>query len=190
MAKKTDNLMYAARRGDAQGVALFLKKATRLQAIDALHAATIGGHAECVEMLIPLSQPKAQNSRALELAAQYGHAECVKVLIPVSDPTAQQSYPLQVAASLGHVDCVKLLIPVSDPAGFDSAALTWAARRGHRACVEALLPFNPPSALAQAARLAREHAEHALAAMIEAFNEKRELAQISTPAKTAKSKTL
>ena len=59
---------------------------------------------------------------ALRRASKIGHAECVKLLIPVSDPKANESYALKIASTFGHIECVKLLIPVSDPKADNSYA--------------------------------------------------------------------
>jgi len=39
-------------------------------------------------LLIPVSNPKANNSIALQCAAENGHTDIVKLLIPVSDAKA------------------------------------------------------------------------------------------------------
>jgi len=77
--------------------------------------AAVDGDAVEVQRLIPLSDPKAYGSRALQMATQNGHIECVKLLIPVSDPKANNSSALQFAVSLDHTECVDLLYPVSEP---------------------------------------------------------------------------
>ena len=59
---------------------------------------------------------KADGSSALEWAAKNGHKEIVELLIPVSDPKAYDSCALRWAAEKGHKEIVELLIPVSDPA--------------------------------------------------------------------------
>ena len=67
-----------------------------------------------MKILIPVSDPKADDSAALMYAAENGHYKCVKLLIPVSDPKADDSAALIYAAENVHYECVKLLIPVSD----------------------------------------------------------------------------
>lgn len=81
---------------------------------------------------------------ALMLAAENGHVECVELLIPISDPLAEyeDSNPLTTAAFNGHADCVKLLIPVSDPKSGNNGALQWAALNGHVECVKLLIPVS------------------------------------------------
>lgn len=102
------------------------------------------GHAECVDLLIPVSDPKNGNSWALRHAAENGHAECVKLLIPVSDPKSENSGPLYLAARHGHANCVKLLLPVSDPSANDSGALSEAVKAGRAECVRILIPVSDP----------------------------------------------
>ena len=87
---------------------------------------------------------------ALMQAAFYGHAECVKLLLPVSDARSTGGVcaetALMLAASEGHADCVALLLPASDPKfrdrHTDSTALIKAAQDNHLAAVRALLPHS------------------------------------------------
>lgn len=108
----------------------------------ALRQAAYNGHADILELLIPLSDPKANNSEALRWAAQWGHTDCVILLLPVSDPKANNSEALRRAASKGHAECVKRLIPVCDPKALDSHALMLAASNGHTECTQQLIPFS------------------------------------------------
>lgn len=64
--------------------------------------AALHGDAQRLEELIPISNPKAHASEALQLAAEGGFVECVRRLIPVSDPTAAGNNPLFGAALFGH----------------------------------------------------------------------------------------
>ena len=85
---------------------------------------------------------------ALHYAAYYGHADCVALLLPVSDPLALGAFgrtSLHFAADMGHVDCVSLLLQCSDPNlpdcyGYTSLIL--AARNGKVDCVQLLLPAS------------------------------------------------
>ena len=135
-----------SQRGDIEGVArlLALSAYTWTHATKALWEAAHNGHAGCVSLLIPVSDPKANNSEALREAALNGHAECVKLLIPFSDPKAHNSQALRRAARSGHAECVKLLIPVSDPKAAGSLALRWAANNGRLECAKLLLPASAP----------------------------------------------
>ena len=110
----------------------------------ALRLAADKGHLECVKLLIPHSDPKADDSAALRWAAEEGHLECVKLLIPHSDPKADDSAALRWSANNGHLECVKLLIPHSDPKADDSGALRLAAEEGNLECVRELMPHSDP----------------------------------------------
>ena len=114
---------------------------------NALRWAARKGHKECVELLIPVSEPKAEESEALREAADMGHKEIVELLIPVSDPKVNESEALRWAADRGHKECVELLLPLSDPMAIDSWALRVAARNGHREMVELLIPVSDPAAV-------------------------------------------
>lgn len=100
------------------------------------------GHLEEVLRLIPLSDPKQDNSEALAQAARHGHVHCVQALIPVSDPHADNSFALWIAACLGHSDCVAQLIGVSGVTDGACRALNVAARNGHLECIRLLLPHH------------------------------------------------
>lgn len=103
-----------------------------------LFEAARDGNAEEIRRLIPISDPKNNDSMALQVAASYGHTECVKLLIPVSDPKANDSAALGWAAQYGSTECLKLLIAVSDTKVNDSVALRAAVLNGHTQCVDAL----------------------------------------------------
>lgn len=60
--------------------------------------------------------PAALYSAALKNAAQRGR--CVELLLPVSDPKAHDSEALWMAARFRHGRCVSLLAPVSDVSGW------------------------------------------------------------------------
>lgn len=47
--------------------------------------AVLHGHTDRVELLIPLSDPKADNSKALFLAVINEYTDCIDLLWPVSD---------------------------------------------------------------------------------------------------------
>lgn len=108
-----------------------------------IQAAETGDIVE-VQRLIPISDPKSQESEALQFAVYYGHIECVKLLIPVSNPKDRYSSALQLAAQRGHTQCVELLIPVSNPKEHNSRALCLAAENGRTECIELLYPVSDP----------------------------------------------
>lgn len=76
-----------------------------------------------VAVLLPISNPKNNNSEALKIAAEKGDVETLKLLIPVSDPKANNSQALLAAVESNSVDCVRCLIPVSDVDAMGSRAL-------------------------------------------------------------------
>ena len=108
----------------------------------ALCWAAENGHKEMVELLLPLSDPKASDSETLRHAVYNGYKEIVELLLPLSDSKAEKSRALRWAALKGHKEIVELLIPASDPKARDSEALRWAARNGHKEIVELLIPVS------------------------------------------------
>lgn len=124
---------------------------------EALTLAAAAGHLEIVH---PVSDPKANGSDALCEAAVGGHLEVVQELLPVSDPSVDSYYPLRQSATHGHVEIVRLLIPVSDPAAEDGEALRWAARYGQLDVVRELLPVSNVAADGGGALLAAVLGEH------------------------------
>jgi hypothetical protein len=126
----------------------------------ALRRAAESGHAECVRLLVAVSEPTANGSEALCWAAEGDHVECVRILLPASDPKMDNSYALRIAAHEGHADCVALLLPASDPLATDAKGL-------------------------DAAGLARARGHVEVAGMIEAFIEARALSEATQNAKPA-----
>ena len=100
------------------------------------------GDFETVKLLLPVSDPKTNNSLALQYAVQNGYTDIVELLIPVSNLQTENSYPLQYAVYNGHLDIVKLLIPVSDPKAYDSRALRMAVQKGYNEIIQLLLPVS------------------------------------------------
>ena len=115
---------------------------TMLIMTEALSWATVNNHYDCVKLLIPVSDPKSNDSYALRWASEKGYTECVKLLIPVSDPKDNDSQALRCASNNGFTECVKLLIPVSAPKAKNSEALRLAAENNRYECVELLLPYS------------------------------------------------
>ena len=141
----TLSLQWAAEKGYAEYVELLIPVSDpEADDSEALKYAAENGHDECVELLIPVCDSKMDYSEALMYAAENGHYKCVKLLIPFSDPKVLDSYALQRAAKNGHANCVELLIPVSDPKSENSKALCLAAKNGHANCVELLIPVSDP----------------------------------------------
>jgi len=69
------------------------------------------GRTDEVRRLLPLSDPKYCDSAALYWASANGHAECVQLLLPATDPV-HYPRALDFAAMEGRTDCVKILMGV------------------------------------------------------------------------------
>ncbi len=106
----------------------------------ALVQASGDGRIKAVKLLLPVSNPKAGSSLALQMTAKNGHLEIVELLLLVSDPKADSSWALRLATGNGHLEVVRLLLPVSDLKSNDSWALRHAAKSGHLEIVKLLLP--------------------------------------------------
>ena len=52
---------------------------------------------------------------SLYAAAKYGMTDCLSVLIPLVDPKINNSKALQWAVVMEQVECIELLYPISDP---------------------------------------------------------------------------
>lgn len=99
------------------------------------------GNTEEVMRLLALANPKYMNSEALWRAAWGGHTECVTLLIPVSETRAESTAsPLYAAVAKNNVECVRLLLQVCAPSVRERVALCTAAERGFVQCVDLLLP--------------------------------------------------
>lgn len=105
----------------------------------ALRDAAENGHAQCVEVLIPHSTPKENDSWALREACENGHFECVKLLLPHSDPN-DFCVALENAAREGCAKSVDLILPQVSNVVALTSALEIAAINGHYDCVEVLYP--------------------------------------------------
>lgn len=97
---------------NVEGIAQLIASGVGLAYYALIRAASLG-QAECVELLIPVSDPECYD-QALNNAAIQGHAECVNLLIPVSNPQHHYINALYQACFYQHQDCIDLLIPVSD----------------------------------------------------------------------------
>lgn len=108
-------LIGAASMGNVEFVrkAIGIGADPKMNCSEALYLASERGHADCVEFLIPLSDPTDYDT-AFTMAAYKGHVDCVRHLMKVSDPKANHSMALQSASCGGQWDCMRLLIPVSD----------------------------------------------------------------------------
>jgi hypothetical protein len=122
-----------------------------------IQAAKVGDLSALTQALEGGAHAKGSDSSALQWAAELGHAQCVKLLIPVSDPLANESRALRMAAGRGHEDCVKLLIEASVSVAQRSEALRWAAFAGQASCVALLLPASEKLTESAAMARSRDH---------------------------------
>lgn len=95
----------------------------------ALHWAAEHGHDDCVALLLAVSDPKHDNSGALQTAVFHQHEECIDLLFEVSDPQ-MALYALQDV----HPDC--------DWSNFEQRVVH--AQRDCLECVVPQKPFNKP----------------------------------------------
>lgn len=152
-------LEKAASQGDLAGVQAALAEGANTSHLSsrALRLAAEGGHADCVKLLIPVSDPLARGSGALAMAAERGHIECVKLLIPVSDQRASGYRALKLATEFNRVECARLLAEAANPQDDQVEALLIAAEEGHLECLRLLMPLS--NSLASRSRALRGAAE-------------------------------
>ena len=102
----------------------------------ALYWAAANGHAECVQLLIPVSDANSDEGAPLFKSAHGGYSECVTLLLPATDPTYYYR-ALDFAAMAGRTDCVKILMSVVNT-DERSNALQDASRCGRNDMVDLL----------------------------------------------------
>lgn len=149
--KKFIELVEAATNGDISIVTALLEEGiVNPLGCDSLplREAAKGGHAACVEKLIPVSKPTAEYNYAIGWAAANGHHECVELLIPHSDFSICSGEVLEAAVrsrvdSDKRIRCVELLAPHNDSRA-NNKALWWAAALGATDVIDALLPHSDP----------------------------------------------
>ena len=169
LSDETLDLFKAAVDGDAEGVRAALAKGgdPNGRAHDdgtPLHWAAARHHAECVEILEPLTEVDPcdiEGATPLMNAVSTApknpeHSEratrCVELLLRRADPMKadrEDWTPLMLAAASGQAMAAKLLLPVSDPLARNDCqedALIVAARMGNGAVIEILAPESDPKA--------------------------------------------
>lgn len=109
----------------------------------ALSAAATAGHLPVVESLIPWVGPEHHHAAFLHASAR-GHDTIVARLLPLANPRSQDSWALTMASQMGHLGVVHRLLPVSDPCGNQGEAVRLAACAGHEAVVAVLWPYVLP----------------------------------------------
>lgn len=125
---------------------------------DLLEAAR-DGQTDEVRRLIPISDPKSNDSAALYWAAANGHAECVELLVPVSDANSDEASPLFKSAQRGYQECVTLLLPATDPTYY-YRALDFAAMEGRTDCVKILMSVVNTDERSNALQIASWYSRH------------------------------
>jgi len=99
------------------------------------------GDANEVRRLIPLSDPTNYHSRALLKAVRQKHVECVQMLIPVSNPN-DCNIILVEAVKIGYRPNIELLIAAADPKFNDSEALYCATQMRNDDIIEMLIDIS------------------------------------------------
>lgn len=97
------------------GVVEFLTNHPNTVANQLLNAAAAQNDQKTVELVLPHSDPKHENSLALRRAVNNGHYTMVEFLIPYSDPMAMKCSALLRAVERHDLKMVELLLPHSDP---------------------------------------------------------------------------
>lgn len=136
-------LLEAARNGNADNVRDLIIGSDVTHNTEALCVAAEHGHVECVALLIPVADPKANKSLAMHQCVKHQHTECLKILLPFSDANSCSGLALSNAAHDGYTEGVRLLIPLSD-LEMRTRALALAAGMEHMDCVELLYPVSDP----------------------------------------------
>lgn len=97
------------------GVVEFLATHPNTVASHVLNAAAAQNDQKTVQLVLPYSDPKHENSLALRRAVNNGHYKMVEFLLPYSDPMAMKCSALLRAVERYDLKMVELLLPHSDP---------------------------------------------------------------------------
>lgn len=103
---------HAAASGNHQELKILLD-GVRLNDDYALGLAAVGGHVECVRLLIPVSSIHIKKTMAFRWAAQNNHLECVKELLAYSTPSSRTK-ALKAAVVFKNQQMIDLLAPFSN----------------------------------------------------------------------------
>lgn len=99
------------------------------------------GNVECLEFLLPLSNPRDHDSQALWRAGENGHVDCLNILLPLCCPTTY-NFALWKTIESGHVVCVQMLLDAIeqvDGVMLNGELLAWAVRCEQMECLRLLL---------------------------------------------------
>ncbi|WP_242890462.1 ankyrin repeat domain-containing protein [Stenotrophomonas maltophilia] len=132
--KEREQLEEAVNDGDVARVLKIVAASpisSRL-AWEAVQEAVEVNREEVIDALLPSLLP-TQSAFPLAVAASRAQVSILRKLIPVSNPRADESLALSWAARRGSVEAVEALVPFTDPLASDSNALVHAAREGRQA---------------------------------------------------------
>lgn len=104
------------------------------------------GNVECLEFLLPFSNPRDHDSQALWRAGENGHVDCLNILLPLCCPTIY-NFALWKTIESGHVVCVQMLLDAIQQVGditVDGNLLAWAVRNQQMECLRLLLKVCDP----------------------------------------------
>lgn len=132
--------------GNIEAAERLIPMCSKEQNSRALLKAAENGQLECLQLLLPVSDPMVDEGEPLRVAAREGHTQCVAALLPVVDPMVDESIALRTAAKHDHTDCVRLLIPVSNPHDCSSLALVWGVLNRNQEIIDLLYPASAPEA--------------------------------------------
>lgn len=97
------------------GVVDFLSRHPNTVCNELFHSAAAQNDQKTVQLVLPYSDPKHENSLALRRAVNNGHYKMVEFLLPYSDPMAMKCSALLRAVERYDLKMVELLLPHSDP---------------------------------------------------------------------------
>lgn len=133
-------LILASQDGEPECIlALLAVSDPKVKSSSALRLVACRGLADCVRVLIPLSDSK--DSDALRWAAAGDFEDCVEMLIPVSDPGEHRSMALREALGYGSLRCARLLLPFADMKIDGRRILKDAMIGGNLSFIQLLLPL-------------------------------------------------
>lgn len=112
MKNMMDKINDAAQCGNCERLSTLLHGVS-LPNDYALGLAAIGGHVECVKLLIPVSTIDVKKTMAFRWAAQNNHVECAKELLAYST-VSSRTKALKAAVVFQNQDMIDLLAPFSN----------------------------------------------------------------------------
>jgi len=162
-AAEQQSLISSSASGDARGVEFILKRhiasgARHLRlhsnGLTPLVLAALAGHAECVKLLLPVSnalEGLGVGQSALDYAIGHGHDDVALILAAAHQGAILKNglTPLMVAVGQGLTDKARLLLPFSDARATDdrgaTALMSVSQNSGEEAAIEMLNLLLPHS---------------------------------------------